>query len=204
MDNFDSNSISLAALIVSAIAILASIWSAMRQEIISRAAVKLQRDTDLLKWGTDCVRILQELIEFTFRIEAEPIAELKSRRIDLLSEVSIQIDIGKWLLPNYKTGSEDKTIPAAYRGYRPVAIDALLYSYRTFKSFDLGNKESIDDLRQFLVHTKREFVSQIALKIDPERLMLATGEKPEYPNWLHPKELLPARYQNDDGTSEEA
>lgn len=200
MTEFDSNTISFAALIVSAIAIIASIWSAMRQEIISRAAVKLQRDTDLLKWGTDCVRILQEMIEYTFRIATDGKESLENRRTDLLSEVSILIDVGRFYLPNFKTENDDLSIPAAYRGFRPVAIDALLYAYRTFKSYELEDKDRINELRQFLVNAKREFVSQIVLKLDPERLMKTTGEKPVYPQWLHPKELLPPRYQNDKGT----
>lgn len=197
---FDNNFLSFLALIVSVIAIIASILVAMRQENISKVAIKLQRDTDLLKWGADCVRILQEMIEYTFRIKIETPEELENRRIDLLSEVSILIDIGRWYIPNYKTGNENSNIPAAYSGFRPVAIDALLYSYRTFKSFDLNDHARCDDLRQFLVNAKRELVSQIAQKVDPERLMQATGEKPQYPKWLHPKELLPTRYQNDDGT----
>ncbi len=198
--NFDNNFLSLLALIVSVIAIIASILVAMRQEMISKAAIKLQRDTDLLKWGADCVRILQEMIEYTFRIKIDTPESLEDRRINLLSEVSILIDIGRWYIPNFKDGSEDKTIPEAYRGFRPVAIDALLYSYRTFKSFDLSEHDKSEDLRQFLVNAKRELVSQIAQKVDPERLMQATGEKPAYPKWMHPKELLPKRYQNDDGT----
>lgn len=195
----DSNFLSLLALIVSAIAVIASINVAIRQEAISKAAIKLQRDTDLLKWGGDCVRILQEMIEYTFRIAIDTPESLEDRRINLLSEVSILIDIGRWYIPNFKTGEEDQKIPAAYRGFRPVAIDALLYAYRTFKSFDLKEHDKVEDLRQFLVNTKRELVSQIAQKVDPERLMQATGEKPSYPKWMHPKELLPKRYQNDDG-----
>jgi hypothetical protein len=198
VDNFDSNSISLAALIVSAIAIIASIWAAVRQETISRAAVKLQRDTDLLKWGADCVRIMQEMIEFTFRIEHDTDEELEDRRTNLLSEVSVLIDIGRWYLPNLRTTIEPDEGQAAYKGYRPVAIDALLYSYRVFKSFNFKEKDRIDDLRQYLVTAKRELVSQIQSKVDPARLMAATGEKPHYPKWMHPKELLPKRYQDDE------
>ena len=198
--NLDNNFLSLLALIVSVIAIIASILVAMRQEMISKAAIKLQRDTDLLKWGADCVRILQEMIEYTFRIKIENPEELENRRIDLLSEVSILIDIGRWYIPNVPTKNEEGEKQAAYRGYRSIALDALLYSYRVFKNFDLVELDRVDDLRKFLVNSKREFVSQIFIKVDPKRLMQATGEKPTYPKWMHPKELLPKRYQNDDGT----
>lgn len=197
MDNFDSNTISIAALVVSAIAIVASIYSAMRQEHLVKTEIKLQRDTDLLKWGADCVRILQEMIEFTFRIYHDTHEELEDMRTNLLSEVSVLIDIGRWYLPNLKTSEEPDEGQAAYKGYRPVAIDALLYSYRVFKSFNFDDKERINDLRQYLVTAKRELVSQIQAKVDPARLMAATGEKPQYPAWMHPKELLPKRYQDD-------
>lgn len=79
-----------------------------------------------------------------------------------------------------------------------MAIDALLYSYRVFKSFNFDEKDRIDDLRQYLVTAKRELVSQIQSKVDPARLMAATGEKPNYPKWMHPKELLPKRYQDEE------
>ncbi len=200
MSQTASDTISAYALIVSIIAILASIFVAFRQENLSKTAIKLQRDTDLLKWGSDCVRILQEMIEYTFRIETDSKESLENRRTDLLSEVSILIDIGRFYLPNFPSENDDINIPKAYRGFRPVAIDALLYSYRTFKSFELEDKERANELRQYLVNAKREFVSQIVEKLDPSRLMKATGERPVYPQWLHPKELLPKRYQNDDGS----
>ncbi|KAF0106166.1 MAG: hypothetical protein FD163_1869 [Hyphomonadaceae bacterium] len=193
----DPNSISLAALIVSAIAIIASIYSALRQEHLSKTEIKLQRDTDLLKWGADCVRILQEMIEFTFRIQHDTEDELAEIRTNLLSEVSVLIDIGRWYLPNLINSNQPHERQAAYKGYRPIAIDALLYSYRVFKSFDFKEKDRVNDLRQYLVTAKREFVSQIQTTVDPARLMAATGEKPNYPKWMHPKELLPKRYQDD-------
>jgi hypothetical protein len=113
----------------------------------------------LIEWHGDTVEILIGLRNVTKD-------EDKGKKKDLLTELSAQIEKGRFYFPNIERGDgfgNDK--PIAYQGYRNLTLDFLVYSYNLFIKEDAG---------QFLKHAEvlqREFTSIIFSVVRPKEIL---------------------------------
>jgi hypothetical protein len=115
--------------------------------------------TEVLNWFIEVSNIIIRL-----KIEAKCKFPDESVRRDLLSKLSARIEQGRFYFPNIDNDyGGDK--PLAYRGYRNVILDFLVFSYRLFEK---------SDAHLYLKHAEtlqRYFTSNIYEIIDPKKFL---------------------------------
>jgi hypothetical protein len=186
----ESDIIALGAAIVAFVALGVSVVVALRQERLAKQQLKLQRDSDLLESGSRAVDALQAMLEFA--ATREHFVEGSERRIEgerLCSSVSAEIDKGRWFLPNIEdqAGKFGIKKELAYRGFRQIALDALVYSHDRFSKWletDHLDQLKREELIKFLTDSKRVLVSEVQHTVDPRRIQKLVGDRPNYPEFL--------------------
>lgn len=113
----------------------------------------------LMQWHGESVEILIGL-RSTIKDGDE------EKKKDLLTELSAQIEKGRFYFPNIDKGNGfGKGKPIAYQGYRNLTLDFLIYSYNLFIRDNAG---------QFLKHAEvlqREFTSIIFSVVRPKETL---------------------------------
>lgn len=119
---------------------------------------------EILNWYSATIELLIKL-----RHEAEENFGDKELKRELLSCLSAQIEIGRFYFPNIDKGDDfgsDK--PFAYKGYRNLLLDFLVYSYRLYDN---------TDSKLYLKHAdflQRHFTSHLFETIDPRDFLKKT------------------------------
>jgi hypothetical protein len=118
---------------------------------------------DVRNWASECVDVLTEAAD-ALSIDSEPTARATNMR-RCGHRLSALIDRGRLLLPNEVHDEYGVHKLPAFRGYRPVALDALEASARVLKgTADLYAFSSASEAIQSL---RKEFVSTIQGILDP-------------------------------------
>jgi hypothetical protein len=123
-----------------------------------------QYRSEIIDWYSDTINTLIAL-----KCEAKnkfPNTELKN---ELLCKLSANIEIGRFYFPNVQKGnSHGSEKPEAYKGYRNLMLDFLVYSYQIF---DGKNPE------KFIKHAEslqRHFTSYLFEILDPNSFLKET------------------------------
>lgn len=113
---------------------------------------------NLLDWYTETTGLL---IELRLLVKNDKLDD--DRKIKLLSKLSTQIELGRFYFPNIQKGNSiGKHKPAAYQGYRHIALEFLVFSYNLFD-------HNAD--KKYLVHAEelqRQFTSCVFKLLQPE------------------------------------
>lgn len=124
-----------------------------------RYELTYQYYNDVLAWHEKTVRLLIALKGTC--CEDSSVAD---KRNDLLCDLSSQIEIGRFYFPNIDKGDTyGKEKPSAYKGYRNVVLDFLVFSYQLF---------SRDDYKKYKQHAEtlqRLFTSHIYVMLNPHK-----------------------------------
>ena len=138
-----------------------------------------QYRTEVLLWFSDTTDIIIRL-----KLEARdqfPNNELKR---ELLSKLSSKIEKGRFYFPNIQNGhGEDK--PLANQGFRNIALDFLVFSYRLFE------KEEASSLLSHAEMLQKHFTSHIFEIINPKRFLKDTET---HTQWILSSELTFEKY----------
>lgn len=154
-----SDYISIGSLIFATAAFFYSYFTNTKKyELIS------QYRSEILEWYSDTVDILIRL-----RIEAKEGYKNESFKNELLSRLSAKIEIGRFYFPNVdkndKYGNEK---PYAYRGYRNLILDFLVFSHQLFEKPDAKN---------FIRHAEtlqKHYTSHLFEILDPKTFLKQT------------------------------
>lgn len=133
-----------------------------------------QYKRELLGWYEKVICIIAELLQIYDTGKAE-------NKSYLLSQLSAMIEVGRFYFPNVKKGDgfgENK--PEAYKGYRHLALDFLVYIYDTMKRDD--NFSHKDEIKEF----ERQFTSIIFECIDPNK---RKKQLKRYADYTMPKDM---------------
>jgi len=119
---------------------------------------------EIMNWYSDTVSIL-----ILLKCEARdkfPNIELKN---ELLCKLSTNIEIGRFYFPNVRKGdNHGQNKPEAYKGYRNLMLDFLVYSYQIFSG---------DHPEKFIRHAEslqRHFTSHLFEILDPNSFLKET------------------------------
>mgnify|MGYP003300200513 CR=1 FL=1 len=118
---------------------------------------------ELLKWYTETVKIMIDIIHYAENGDWYT-KEFSIKKIELLSQLSAQTEIGRFYFPNVI--NEDDfgcNKPSAYQGYRHINLELLLYFYRISSLDECGSSISI------LWKVQRNFTSMIFDMIEPRK-----------------------------------
>lgn len=126
--------------------------------------LKYQYRCEVLDWFSGTVKLLIQL-----KHECKDGFNNVELKRDLLSELSSKIELGRFYFPNIDTGNgfgNDK--PEAYKGYRNLILDFLVYSYMLFDRPTACN---------YLHHAtilQRHFTSELFGLLDPHKFLKET------------------------------
>ena len=112
---------------------------------------------NVLDWYGETLSIIIKL-----RLSIEENSLTNESKIDLLSALSSQIEIGRFFFPNIDKGdSFGQSKPLAYQGYRHIVLEFLVFSYNIFKR---------NDADKYLLHAQelqRQFTAHIYGLLNP-------------------------------------
>ena len=116
---------------------------------------------EILHWYSNTLFILKKIALYKND-------SLESKE-ELMAKLSTQIDIGRFYFPNSeKHDGKGVDKPSAYKGYRNVIIDTLVFYYHLFKQDD--SRKQIERFKLL----ERIFVSQVFDQVDPKQYLNQT------------------------------
>lgn len=118
---------------------------------------------EILQWYTSAVNLMIKIINYSeTEIFFKP--DFSSQRIEMLSELSSLIEVGRFYFPNVIKGDNygDKK-PAAYQGYRDINLEFLIYFYRT------ASKSTDSKCTELLWELERRYTSAIFNLVNPRK-----------------------------------
>jgi hypothetical protein len=123
-----------------------------------------QYRTEILHWYGVTIEILIRL-----KLEAKDDFKDENLKRELLSKLSANIELGRFYFPNIDKGDNYGYMKAqAYKGYRNLILDFLVFSYRVFEK---------RDAKKYLAHSETlqaRFTSEIFEIIDPKTFLMET------------------------------
>jgi len=151
-----SDIIALVSLIVSAAALIYTyLTNTKKYELTS------QYRNEIIKWYNETMLILVSL-----RINTANNSCTTAEKCILLSKLSTQIEVGRFYFPNInKQDGFGEEKPSAYRGYRNLALDFLVFSYRLFE------EENAKDYLDHAEVLQRHFTSIIFEIVEPTKFI---------------------------------
>ncbi len=128
--------------------------------------LKSQYRCEILNWHSETVEILIRL-----KIAAKDDSLNRELKNELLSKLSAEIEVGRFYFPNVdKMDNFGKEKPRAYRGYRNLMLDFLIFSYWIFEK---------EDAKRYWHHAEtlqRYFTSHLFEIIDPKSFLKETAK----------------------------
>ena len=179
----------IVAAAISCIGVAISVWFNQRTRKIAETNIRIakfnllqaQRKT-VFDWASSCQDSLARAMTL-YSFERSESTDLREPALRVMTELSAQIDKGRWILPNEKHawfGTEKLT---AYQGFRDGALDHLVNVYRiieknigadsTYKKnvFANGNEwrasepSTSSNILDLIVIEKRAFTSEIQTRL---------------------------------------
>jgi hypothetical protein len=135
--------------------------------------VRMQRDSDILRWTERCIESLSDADTFCDGLIAQPFDALQSLKQDtLLARLSALIDQGRLYFPNQTPEKQGPTKPAAYQGFRQRILSVLVRAYDVILKVDTATTgDAARVLCSRLINLRRTFVSEAQVAIDPRRFI---------------------------------
>jgi hypothetical protein len=167
--------IDLAAALIAFVALVISIMVSRHQSRVALENLRLQRDSDIIKWSNRAVDHLcsaemilrQEYHLFTAESEYE------KARLELMRDVSSCIDQGRLFFPNLKVDKQGQDRSAAYQGYRHPVLDCLVATYRVLENNDVRRDDAaaFETDRNNVTDFKKLFISRLDSELDPRGII---------------------------------
>ena len=135
--------------------------------------VRMQRDSDVLRWSERCIAVLSEADTFVASDGAHSFEDAAAGRLaGLMARLSALIDEGRLYFPNETPARQGVEKPEAYRGFRQRILSVLIRAYDelTKASGARGNGDR-SVRRGMLIDLRRQFVSEAQVAIDPRRFI---------------------------------
>jgi hypothetical protein len=170
-----------------AIALVAASVSALfsyRGFRIQKLGARDQYFSGLISWAENAVDLTAEAVHVCDLDPRKlPPGEFFKRRHQLQFRLSATIEKGRWFFPNIDVDTHGIHKEEAYRGYRPMVLDSLVWAYRSVGALDYVDQSKNPQRRDELVKCQRLFTTEIQKLLDPrsrktefEKLMAKSQE----------------------------
>jgi hypothetical protein len=167
--------VDLAAALIALVALVISIMVSRHQSRVALENLRLQRDSDIIKWSNRAVDHLcsaemilrQEYHLFTAESEYE------RTRLSLIRDLSSCIDQGRLFFPNLKTDRHGENKPGAYQGYRHPVLDCLVATHNVLENNDVRREDAavFETDRNNVTGFKKLFISRLDSELDPRGIV---------------------------------
>jgi hypothetical protein len=134
--------------------------------------VRLQRDSDILRWTERAIACMAECDGAVAAIDPAKLAAGAHTLTTLQMRLSALIDQGRLYFPNEAPQSKGQGNPVAYQGERQRILTVLVRAYEALGAARGANDAvALDRVCQELVQLRRVFVSEAQVAIDPRRFI---------------------------------
>ncbi|WP_306116488.1 MULTISPECIES: hypothetical protein [unclassified Roseovarius] len=95
-----------------------------------------------------------------------PEGEYFFKRLDILTELSSLIDIGRWFYPNTSKETYGDWKEESFQGFKQPALDQLVLAYKGLRKFNYLEQADNREHGQKIVTCKRAFVSHVSSRLE--------------------------------------
>lgn len=157
--------------LVSVAGALSAYYFALRSSRIQRENLRLQRDSDVLKWGNEAIDILSKLESMAFINVTLPEAsgDFYNEKRNLMAKLSASIDVGRMYFPNVERDAHGVHKDHAFQGFRRFILSTLTHSYGAAQKYKFGESDDMHEIRKEINMCRRSFVSELQKTVDPDR-----------------------------------
>ncbi len=159
------------AAVLSAFALLLSLWVFSRQQKLARWQLRLHREDHIIEWSRACVGLLAEIEEASETHRGSNTQLLPERDyVQFRARLSALIDEGRLYFPNIQSLMHGRDKHGAYRGHRQKILDPLVEFYDRMKVVQYDPAEvATEEKFEALNAIRRRFVTAAQTAIDPRR-----------------------------------
>lgn len=124
------------------------------------------------QWGCDVVEEFDSAVCLCDLDPAKlPEGDMFARRLQCLAHFSSLADKGRWFFMNVSRDQYGGHKEAAFRGFRPRVLDAIIDGRRELLRLDYHSAGENHGIKQSLVAQKKIFVSEVQDFLNPEAQM---------------------------------
>jgi hypothetical protein len=150
----------LLAAVVSVISLATNIALTRRAQRFAAEALRLDIDRQLISWADEVVIAMGRATQLAART-----GDTSAARDDVLRDLSVLLDRGRWHAPNIPHVTHGADNPAAYRGHRQPALDCVHAVYEVIGKSGSGAEADVKAISD----ARRRFVSEVQTLTDPRR-----------------------------------
>ncbi len=147
---------------------LAVYYAATQQNRLTATTVAADWLRDLRAWASEAVDVLAEASYLCQRDDTASALQEQNRILRCRYNLRGLIDRGRFFLPNEHEKEYGDHKPEAYKGYRHLALDALVAAEQILSG--KANLFSFPDRKSALIGVQREFVSIMQAILDPRSM----------------------------------
>lgn len=165
--------ISIIALIISMATAILSVYFSIKSNRYAENALKIEMHVQkrefkaaVREWGFEAIDAINDAL-FLCAEQAITEDQFTGRLYEARRRISATIDKGRLFLPNEAHDEHGTYKGAAYRGFRPPALNVLVAAYNM--TFQFNEKELAEnrDLFDRFWNLRKEFVSELQVVVDP-------------------------------------
>lgn len=161
--------ISVAAAVISVGALILNVAAASKEAFVQTEGLRARLNTDMLSWAHEAIDAVSEGIGLAKSRGLRSVPEFRLDQISAAQKLSSLADRGRMFFPNYATRQRTPDKDAAFQGYRPPVLDALVFACYRVERIDSQPTTPDEAGAGYLSRCRRLLVSEIQQAIDPRR-----------------------------------
>lgn len=146
-------------------------WAVVsRQTAMQAEGLKAQMDAEVMRWAQSAVDALTAAGHVArSRGALNDEAETRRETAAVANRLSALADHGRLFFPNLAPDDHGGDKEAAFQGYRPPVLDALVLACQRLERMDPRNLGPDDATAAFFMRCRRLLISEVQRAIDPRR-----------------------------------
>lgn len=152
------------AAVVALISLVLNMGATRQRRRLTAEALRVDIDGRLLGWADD---VLDAMGRASQLVETQPLDA--DARSDVLRDLSVHLDRGRWHAPNIPDPNHGADKPAAYRGHRQPALNCIYSVYAVVEGLEHEAERDPRREAENIVAARRGFVSEVQMLTDPRR-----------------------------------
>jgi len=156
--------VALGAAVVAVLSLVVNVAMTRRNQRITAEALRVDIDVHLLSWADEVLDVMGHASQL---VETQPLDGLG--RSDIMRELSVLLDRGRWHAPNVPDTNHGADKPAAYQGHRQPVLDCIYAVFAIVDGLEHENERDPRRESEDVQAARRGFVSEVQILTDPRR-----------------------------------
>lgn len=141
-----------------------------RQQMIQTETLRQSIDNASLAWGNNAIDTMGRAAALaSTRHQAPNEAAFQANKANLLTALSALVERGRMFFPNIDPHKKGTDKEAAFQGYRPPILDAVMWVYYEIEALQREGGPTGDNSAEYINNCRRLLVSELQGHLDPRR-----------------------------------